>query len=145
MTVMAPTKAARSTAMKPEMEKSPAVTVPPSSSSTSATPSEAPLLMPKMEGPASGFRKAVCSISPHTASDAPQSMAVMACGNRLCSTMYCHDGFCDSCPVRMLTTSSTGIFTAPTTRHSAKSTAMRSSISSEKRKPLDMIWSGGWF
>ena len=38
--------------------------------------------MPKMLGPASGLRKAVCSISPLTASEAPLNMAVMAWGSR---------------------------------------------------------------
>jgi hypothetical protein len=43
--------------------------------------------MPKMLGPAKGFLKAVCSISPHTARDAPQSIAVIACGSRFCITI----------------------------------------------------------
>ena len=38
----------------------------------------APELMPKIDGPANGFLKAVCSINPQTASALPQSNAVMA-------------------------------------------------------------------
>ena len=91
MTAMAPTKAAKRTATKPVNEKLPAVMLPPRSSITSATPNEAPLLIPKILGPANGFLKAVCNISPHTASEAPHSMAVMACGKRFCRTMYIHD------------------------------------------------------
>ena len=78
MTVMAPTKAAKSMAAKPVRVNEPAETLPPRSSITSATPSDAPLLMPKMLGPARGFLNAVWSISPLTANDAPQSTAVIA-------------------------------------------------------------------
>ena len=59
MTSMAPTKAAKSTAMNPESENPAAEMLPPMSSITRATPSEAPLLIPKILGPASGLRKAV--------------------------------------------------------------------------------------
>ena len=54
---------------------------------TSATPSPAPLEMPKMPGSASALRKAVCNISPLTASEPPHSRAVMACDRRDSSTM----------------------------------------------------------
>ena len=87
MTSIAPTKAASRMAMKPLTETPTAEMLPPMSSITNATPREAPLLMPKMDGPANGLRKAVCSISPLTDSEAPQSMAVMACGNLLSSTI----------------------------------------------------------
>ena len=87
MTAMAPRKAAVSTAMNPDRATVPAVMLPPSSSMTRATPSPAPLLMPKMPGSASGLRNAVCSISPLAASAPPASTAVTACGRRDSRTM----------------------------------------------------------
>ena len=78
VTSIAPVNAAKRMATKPLTVKALVITLPPSSNMTSATPSPAPLLMPKMLGPASGLRKAVCSIKPLTASDAPDSMAVRA-------------------------------------------------------------------
>ena len=98
--------------------------LPPSNSMTSATPKPAPLLMPKMLGPASGLRKAVCSMSPLTASAPPAKSAVTACGRRDSSTMYCHEGFTSSAPSRMANTSPTGIATEPTTMFSRKSSTM---------------------
>ena len=86
-TSIAPTKAAVSTATNPDSENASVLMLPPQSSITNATPTDAPLLIPKMDGPASGFRKAVWSISPLTASDAPQNIAVTACGNLLSRTM----------------------------------------------------------
>ena len=59
ITAIAPTKAATRTATKPVSENDPAVMLPPRRSITSATPSEAPLLIPKMLGPARGLRNAV--------------------------------------------------------------------------------------
>ena len=82
ITAIAPTNAANSTAAKPLILTDPTERPPPRKSMTSATPSPAPLLMPKTLGPANGLRKAVCSISPLTARAAPQSMAVIACGRR---------------------------------------------------------------
>ena len=83
VTAMAPTKAAPTTAIKPVQEKSAVLTLPPQSSMTRATPRLAPLLTPKTSGPARGLRKAVCSIRPLAASDAPQSVAVRAWDRRL--------------------------------------------------------------
>ena len=82
MTDIAPTKAASSTATKPDTLTLPNDRLPPSNSMTKATPSPAPLLMPKMLGPASGLRNAVCNSRPLTASEPPQKSAVMACGRR---------------------------------------------------------------
>ena len=47
-------------------------------SMTSATPRLAPELIPKIDGPARGLLNTVCSIRPQAASDAPQSIAVIA-------------------------------------------------------------------
>ena len=52
--------------------------LPPKNSITNATPRLAPELVPKIDGPASGFLKAVCNISPQTASAPPQNNAVKA-------------------------------------------------------------------
>ena len=122
ITVMAPTKAAVRMATKPERLTEPAEMLPPKSNITKATPRPAPLLIPKMLGPAKGFRKAVCSISPLTASAPPQRVAVMDCGNRDSRIMKRQDGLALSSPIRMLTTSPTGILTDPITRFSANST-----------------------
>ena len=75
---IAPTKAPANTEKKPDKLKVPADMLPPNSSITNATPKLAPELMPKIDGPANGFLKAVCSINPQTASALPQSNAVMA-------------------------------------------------------------------
>ena len=120
MTAIAPMKAATRTATNPEMLTLPTERLPPNNSMTSATPNPAPLLIPKMLGPASGLRKAVCSSSPLTARAPPQSVAVMACGRRDSRMMNCHDALLLSLPIRMLTISGSGIFTEPTTRLSAK-------------------------
>ena len=124
MTVMAPAKAAANTAMKPVTLTEPTDSEPPMPSMTRATPTPAPLLIPKMLGPASGFLNAVCSIRPLTASEPPQRVAVIACGSRLSIMMKCHEGRWASCPVRMLTTSFSGIDTDPTARFSANSTSV---------------------
>ena len=59
MTAIAPMKAAIRIAAKPPIWREPTERPPPNKSITSATPKPAPLLMPKMEGPARGLRKAV--------------------------------------------------------------------------------------
>ena len=125
MTAMAPAKAAARTAMNPDMLTLPMLSEPPKPSITRATPMPAPLLIPKMLGPASGFLKAVWSIRPLMASDAPHSMAVMACGRRLSMTMYCQEGRAASCPITMLMTSRSGMDTDPTARLTANNTAVR--------------------
>ena len=122
ITNMAPTKAAARMATNPERLTEPAEILPPRSNITRATPRPAPLLIPKILGPASGLRKAVCSISPLTASAPPQSVAVMACGNRDSRMIKRQEGLAVSSPIRMPTTSPTGILTDPITRFSANST-----------------------
>ena len=124
ITAMAPMNAARRIAAKPLMLTEPTEKPPPSMSITKATPSPAPLLIPKTLGPANGLRKAVCNISPLTASAAPQSIAVMACGSRDWRMINCHEGLIVSSPKRMRTTSSAGIDTDPSNRFRAKSTTM---------------------
>ena len=52
VTTIAPTKAAIKIAKKPVKEKLETETVPPNNNITKATPSAAPLLMPKTSGPA---------------------------------------------------------------------------------------------
>ena len=122
ITAIAPIKAATRMATNPEILTEPAEILPPKSSITSATPRPAPLLMPKMLGPARGLRKAVCSISPLTANAPPQSMAVMACGSRDSRMINRQEGFAVSSPNRMLNTSEAGILMDPITRLRMKST-----------------------
>ena len=135
MTAMAPTKAAASTAMKPLTLTEPTLTEPPRPSMTRATPTPAPLLMPKMLGPARGFLNAVWSMRPLTASEPPQSTAVRACGSRLSMMMNCQEGRAASWPVTMLTTSVSGIDTDPTARLTANSNSV-STVSRQQRTML---------
>ena len=119
ITVMAPTKAASRMAAKPVMLTEPTESPPPKKSITNATPSPAPLFTPNTLGPASGLRKAVCSISPLTAKAAPHRVAVMAWGSRDSRMMNCHEALAVSSPKSMLTTSPAGIDTDPSNRLSA--------------------------
>src|SRR3712207_8333275 len=80
-------------AISPVKVTMPAVTLPPIANMTRATPSPAPLLIPKTSGPAKGLRKAVWSMSPLTASAPPLSRAVSAWGKRDPRTMNCHEAF----------------------------------------------------
>ena len=74
VTTLAPTNGATTMdSWKPK-----AVVLPPKSNVIKATARLAPLVIPKMEGPAKGLRKAVCKSNPATESDAPQSIATMA-------------------------------------------------------------------
>ena len=82
VTSIAPVNAASSMATKPLIVNIVVMMLPPKKSITSATPSPAPPVMPKMPGPAKGLRKAVCSSRPHTAKEEPVSNAVKACGSR---------------------------------------------------------------
>ena len=54
-----PMNAPMSTDMKPEKVTPPATMAPPVANITMATPKFAPLLMPRMDGPANGLLKAV--------------------------------------------------------------------------------------
>ena len=89
---MAPMNADSRIAIKPLIEKAAVVTLPPINSMTKATPNPAPLLIPKMPGPAKGLRKAVCNNKPHTAKEAPDRRAVKACGSLESMIMKCHEG-----------------------------------------------------
>ena len=119
ITVMAPTKAANRMAAKPVILTEPTDNPPPKNSITNATPSPAPLFTPNTLGPASGLRKAVCSISPLTAKAAPHRVAVIAWGSRDSRMMNCHEALAVSSPKSMLTTSPAGIDTDPSNRLSA--------------------------
>ena len=82
-TNVAPTKAARVT---PRLDHIPIVesAEPPKipvSNMVIATPKPAPLLIPSIEGSASGFLNRVCIKRPEMESAAPANMAVTACGN----------------------------------------------------------------
>jgi len=77
---MAPTNAPANTEKKPDRLNVPADMLPPKHNITKATPKLAPELMPKIDGPANGFLKAVCNINPQTANALPQSNAVKAWG-----------------------------------------------------------------
>ena len=112
ITAREPIRAPSTTAMLPPAP----ATVPPAISMTIATPREAPFVMPRMEGPARGLRKDVWSNNPLTASDAPQRIAVMACGSRDSSTMKRHDSFSASPPVMIVHTSAAGMLTEPKSR-----------------------------
>lgn len=74
-----------------------------------------------MDGPASGFLKAVCNISPQTANAPPQSSAVSAWGKRDSQRMKLQLAFSPSPPSRIRKTSAGGIETDPTSRLPAKS------------------------
>jgi hypothetical protein len=74
-----------------------------------------------MEGPASGFLNKVCRSSPLTASEAPVSKAVTACGRREFNRICLHDSFTVSFPIKISATASKGMDTAPYTRLPAKS------------------------
>ena len=77
-----PMKAPISTDINPEKVTPPATMAPPVASITIATPRLAPLLIPRMDGPARGLLKAVCNINPDTAKELPHRSAVRAWGRR---------------------------------------------------------------
>ena len=79
-TEAAPTKAPTIVAMKPDMGL--LVSNVPPASMTMATPRDAPVSMPSIEGPAKGLLNVVCSNKPATARLQPANRAVMACGMR---------------------------------------------------------------
>ena len=143
VTAIAPAKAPASTAMKPPTEKAPADSSPPRASITRATPTLAPLLMPKMPGPASGLRKAVWSSSPLTASELPAIIAVTADGRRVSVTMKCHVWLLVPRPSIMPSTSDAGMFTAPVVMLRANSKAVLTASSSMVRVVRFMVQSCG--
>lgn len=59
----------------------------PHPSITTATPSDAPVDTPMIDGPARGLAKVVCRSSPATARDAPAASAVSAIGRRTAQTI----------------------------------------------------------
>ena len=67
-------------------EKSPLANTPLLPKMTSATPKFAPELIPKIDGPAKGLLKAVCTSKPAAVNAASQSSAVIVCGMRDSST-----------------------------------------------------------
>ena len=71
---IAPIKAPKTFVIEPET----APITPPVANITTATPNDAPDVIPKMDGPANGFEKAVCNNNPATAKLAPARRAVMA-------------------------------------------------------------------
>ena len=139
ITAIAPMKAATRIATNPEILTEPAEMLPPSNNMTRATPRPAPLLIPKILGPARGLRKAVCSISPLTASALPQSIAVIACGRRDSSTIYRQEALLVSSPRRILNTSPAGILIDPITRFRIKSTITSAPNPRQYLRPLCMI------
>ena len=113
---MAPTNAPANTEKKPDRLNVPADMLPPKNNITNATPKLAPELMPKIDGPANGFLKAVCNINPQTANALPQSNAVKAWGKRDSHTIKLQLAFSPSFPIRIRNTSDTGIVTDPINR-----------------------------
>ena len=86
----------------------------PKKSITKATPSPAPELIPRIEGPARGFLKSVCISSPPTARPAPVRQAVIASGILLFIIIFVHAWLSISALNKILSTSLKGIFTEPT-------------------------------
>ena len=78
-----------------------------------ATPKLAPLLSPRTKGPASGFLKSVCINNPETANPPPDSIAVIALGNRYSNTINFQADFIGSPPNKLMITSFKGIGTVP--------------------------------
>ena len=102
-------------------------------SSSRATPSEAPELIPSTKGPASGLRKRVCICNPLTASAAPAAMATMAFTRRIERTIFRVEAD-TSPPVRARHTSAGDRCTEPTTRSSAKSRTSNAMSSVKSRR-----------
>ena len=124
-TAKAPTMAAMLMAASPRYPRRLSATPPncPDSRTTKATPNAEPLDMPSTEGPASGLWNTVCICSPLTASPAPATMAVSACGRRLLMTMFVQISL-SLAPHRMRQTSTTGMRTVPSRRLTTSRTAM---------------------
>ena len=83
-------------------------------STTIATPSEAPLVIPRIDGPAKGFLKRVCIIHPLKARAIPPKKEESVRGSRDSRTIT-RFGPSEPCPVRMSNTSLNGIVTDPKT------------------------------
>ena len=148
ITATAPMKAPIVTAKKPPKcsvvslsgrSVPPTLMTPPRSNITSATPRLAPLVMPRMEGPASGLRKEVCNNSPDVAREAPHRRAVNACGRRASSTMYAQISCSTPIPASARSTCATGMLTGPATRLTAVSNRVISDNNMFMVKPLLII------
>src|SRR5574344_175004 len=138
----APTMAATVIATSPTYPKRLSAT-PPSddeSNTTNATPSDAPLLTPKTDGPARGLRNTVCICNPLTDRPAPANKAVLVCGMRefhiillhivISSSVYPSMGKSSTIP----TMASRGMDTVPMNRFATKSTADKTTSDSIVRK-----------
>lgn len=84
----------------------------PTANKQMATPRLAPELIPKTDGPASGFRKSVCTRRPLHANAAPLIAAVSAAGIRLFQMILCQLALALSAN-KVLNTSPGGICTEP--------------------------------
>ena len=91
ITANEPTMAAMDMAASPKYPRRLNATPPsePDISTMKATPNEAPLEIPNTDGPANGLRNTVCICKPLTASPAPATVAVNACGTRELRMMLC--------------------------------------------------------
>ena len=136
ITTIDPRKAPRSIDRNEEMLNERAESAAPPVSITSATPRLAPELIPKIEGPARGLLNTVCNISPLAASDAPQSMAVIACGNLDSQIIYVQLLFSAPLPQSISHTASAGIFTEPKRRLAATRIMMSSDNRMQYFNPL---------
>ena len=112
-----PTNAPVMIAKLPDKENNPALPMElPKTSITNATPKLAPVLIPKIDGPARGLLNAVWSRSPDTDKAAPQSKAVKAWGSLDCRMMKDQLLFSVSLPKRILHTERMGMDTEPNIR-----------------------------
>ena len=60
---------------------------------TTAAPTDAPVEIPKIEGPANGLPSVVCNINPAAESAAPAKIAVRHCGMRMSKRILAVTGF----------------------------------------------------
>ena len=89
----------------------------PPASMTTATPRDAPVEMPRIDGPASGLSKQVCSSRPAIERAAPATAAVIIIGNRVSIMMTLHVSRLISPPVSTAQIWSAGMSTDPMIRH----------------------------
>ena len=113
VTAMAPMKAAAADSRNPPMAMPSPAALPPISNMATATPSAAPVPMPRMEGSARGLEKTVCMSSPAVASDAPARMAQKTCGRRDCVRMMLSSEPSGALPSKAASTSAAGMSMLP--------------------------------
>lgn len=94
-----------------KINENPIVEIP--KSKTMATPKPAPELIPKTDGPASGFLNKVCNNNPEVASPAPAINAVIVLGNLEPNTMFFQPGFSEEFENKISKTFPKGILTEP--------------------------------